>query len=69
MKSLENEVRKAIAEALKQVNEANYPEIHSRIQSKIGYQAIEAKIIQKMAADHFTPEQAIPHIEQEFNLL
>jgi len=64
----ETQVREAIKKALKNVSIGNSPEVYKRIQSKIGYQAMEAKIIKKMLAENMVPSEAIPQIEQEYNL-
>ena len=60
-------MRERILNALRQVTEANSPNIHRMIQSKEGYRKLEERILEKVLRDNRIPEAVIPQIEMEWN--
>ena len=65
MENVENQLRSAIYEALKNVTRENSPKVWKEIQTKAGYSYIENKIIYMVINDHITPDACVPQIEVE----
>ncbi|QNR23183.1 MULTISPECIES: JAB domain-containing protein [Croceimicrobium] len=60
-------MRERILQGLRQVTEANSPNIHRMIQTKEGYRKLEERILEKVLRDNRIPEAVIPQIEMEWN--
>lgn len=60
-------MRERILNALRQVTEANSPNIHRMIQTKECYRKLEERILEKVLRDNRIPEAVIPQIEMEWN--
>ncbi len=58
------ELRKEIANALKNATPKTAPNVFAKIQDKEGYQMIEELIIKMMIEEQFSAAGCIPHINQ-----
>ena len=61
----EKAIREEIKKQLSNVTIKNAPKIFKKIQTKDGYQEIEARIIIMVVNDGITPSACIPQIESE----
>ncbi len=67
IRDIVSQLRLQIAQALKKVTQANSPNIYAKIQTKKGYERIEATIIEKVLHNGITPDAAVPQLESEMD--